>query len=249
MKLEQYLEQIIKFLQDEVKKANAKGVIVGLSGGIDSAVVALLMKKAFPNNHLVLVMPCQSPQIDLDYANDLIKKHKLTSELVNLDEVFLSFKKNLPKNIVTEKEKTILGNLKSRLRMATLYAYGQTYNYLVVGTSNADEWYTGYFTKYGDSGVDLLPLVNLLKQDVFQAAKILNVTKEIIARKPSASLWEGQTDEAEMGITYQELDQFLLGDIKKLSDQVQIKITTMHERTQHKRKSIPQAPKWNHNQN
>lgn len=244
MKLEQYLEQIVKFLQDEVKKAHAKGVIVGLSGGVDSAVAALLMKKAFPNNHLVLLMPCQSPEIDLDYANNLVKKHKLISQLVNLDEVFLSFKKNLPKNIPSQQEKTIFGNLKSRLRMSTLYTYAQINNYLVVGTSNADEWHTGYFTKYGDSGVDLLPLVNLVKQDIFQAAKILNVTKEIIARKPSASLWAGQTDEAEMGLTYQELDQFLLGDIKKLSDQVQIKITTMHERTQHKRKAIPQAPKW-----
>lgn len=244
MKLEQYLEQIVKFLQDEVKKAHAKGVIVGLSGGVDSAVAALLMKKAFPNNHLVLLMPCQSPEIDLDYANNLVKKHKLISQLVNLDEVFLSFKNNLPKNIPSEQEKTIFGNLKSRLRMSTLYTYAQINNYLVVGTSNADEWHTGYFTKYGDSGVDLLPLVNLVKQDIFQAAKILNVTKEIIARKPSASLWAGQTDEAEMGLTYQELDQFLLGDIKKLSDQVQIKITTMHERTQHKRKAIPQAPKW-----
>lgn len=247
MKLEQYLEQIVKFLQDEVKKAHAKGVIVGLSGGVDSAVAALLMKKAFPSNHLVLVMPCISPEIDLNYANNLIKKHHLTSELVSLNEVFLSFKKILPKKLSSEQEKMVLGNLKSRLRMSTLYAYGQTHNYLVVGTGNADEWHTGYFTKYGDSGVDLLPLVNLLKQDIFQAAKILGVTAEIITRKPSASLWEGQTDEAEMGITYQQLDQFLLGDLKKISDETQIKITTMHERTQHKRKPIPQAPKWSRN--
>lgn len=244
MKLEQYLEQIVNFLQDEVKKAHAKGLIVGLSGGVDSAVVALLMKKAFPSNHLVLLMPCQSPAIDLDYANELVKNHHLTSQLVNLDEVFLSFKKQLPSHLSATEAKTIFGNLKSRLRMSTLYAYAQRYNYLVVGTSNADEWHTGYFTKYGDSGVDLLPLVNLVKADVFQAAQILKVPQAIITRKPTASLWEGQTDEAEMGLTYHELDQFLLGDIKKLSDQVQIKITTMHEHTEHKRKPIPQAPKW-----
>lgn len=247
MKLEQYLEQIVKFLQDEVKKANAKGLIVGLSGGVDSAVAALLMKKAFPNNHLVLLMPCLSPKIDLDYANNLVKKHNLTSQLVNLDNVFLSFKKNLSKNFPISREKAILGNFKARLRMSALYTYGQAYNYLVVGTGNADEWYTGYFTKYGDSGSDLLPLVNLLKQDIFQAAKILDVTEEIIARKPSASLWEDQTDEAEMGITYQELDQFLLGNTKQLSDQVKTKIITMHKQTEHKRNPIPQAPKWNRN--
>lgn len=120
MKLSQYLDEIIKFLRDEVKKANAKGLIVGVSGGVDSAVAALLIKKAFPNDHLVLLMPCVSPKIDLDYGNNLIKKHQLKSKLVNLDDAFLSFKKNLPKDITKDNEKTILGNLKSRLRMTTL---------------------------------------------------------------------------------------------------------------------------------
>ncbi|MDQ7983179.1 MAG: NAD(+) synthase, partial [Spiroplasma sp.] len=231
MNLKQYLDEIVKFLQDEVKKANAKGLIVGLSGGVDSAVAALLMQKAFPNNHLVLLMPCLSPKIDLDYANNLVNKHKLTAKLVNLDDVFLTFKRNLPLNLPEIKQRTVLGNAKARLRMSTLYAYGQSYNYLVIGTGNADEWYTGYFTKYGDSGADLLPLVNLLKQDIFQAAKMLNVTKEIIDRKPTASLWEGQTDEADLGFTYQKLDQFLLGNSSQLSEPEKTKITTMHHQT------------------
>lgn len=245
MKLEQYLEEIVKFLQNEVKKANAKGLIVGLSGGIDSAVVALLIKKAFPNNYLTLVMPCFSPQIDLDYAEKLVQKHSLKSEVVNLDDAFLSFKRILENKIQPEKSKVVSGNLKARLRMNTLYAYAQNYNYLVVGTDNADEWHIGYFTKYGDGGVDVLPIAHLLKQDVFAAAKILEVNDEIIVRTPTASLWEGQTDEQEMQFSYQELDQYLLGNTSHISNKVQARIKSLHQATEHKRNLIPQAPKWN----
>lgn len=245
MKLEQYLEEVVKFLQDEVKKANAKGLIVGLSGGIDSAVVALLIKKAFPNNYLTLVMPCFSPQIDLDYAEKLVQKHHLKSEVVNLDDALVTFKKALEKDIKPEKSKIVLGNLKARLRMNTLYAYAQNHDYLVVGTDNADEWHIGYFTKYGDGGVDLLPIVQLLKQDVFAAAKILGVNDEILVRTPTASLWEGQTDEQEMQFSYHELDQYLLGNTRQISQKVQSRIKELHKATEHKRNLIPQAPKWN----
>lgn len=244
MNLEQYLEEIVKFLQKEVKKANAKGLIVGLSGGIDSAVVALLIKKAFPENHLNLIMPCFSPDIDLKYAQKLVQTHQLKAEVVNLDDIFLSFQKILDKNINPEKIKIIHGNLKARLRMNLLYAYAQNYNYLVVGTDNADEWHIGYFTKYGDGGVDLLPIAHLLKQDVFAAAKILKVTDEIIVRTPTASLWDGQTDEQEMQFSYQELDQYLLGNHLQISESVKKKIEHLNEITKHKRSLAPQAPKW-----
>lgn len=245
MKLEQYLEEIVKFLQAEVKRTNTKGLIVGLSGGIDSAVVALLAKKAFPNNYLTLVMPCFSPQIDLDYAQKLVQKHNLKSEVVNLDDAFLSFKKVLDPKIKPEKSKLVLGNLKARLRMNTLYAYAQNHDYLVVGTDNADEWHIGYFTKYGDGGVDLLPIVHLLKQDVFAAAKILQVNDEIIVRTPTASLWDGQTDEQEMQFSYHELDQYLLGNTAHVPHKVQERIKHLNQTTEHKRSLVPQAPKWN----
>lgn len=244
MKLEQYLEEIVKFLQEEVKKANAKGLIVGLSGGIDSAVVSLLIKKAFPNDYLTLIMPCFSPEIDLEYAKKLVEKHQLNSKIVNLDNTLLSFKEILEKDISIEKSKIVLGNLKARLRMSTLYAYAQNYNYLVVGTDNADEWHIGYFTKYGDGGVDLLPIVHLLKQDIFAAAKILKVTDEILVRTPTASLWDGQTDEQEMQFSYQELDQYLLGNINQVSEEVQNRIKDLNKISEHKRKLISQAPKW-----
>lgn len=245
MKLEQYLDEIVKFLQEQVKNANAKGLIVGLSGGIDSAVVALLIKKAFPNNYLTLVMPCFSPQVDLDYAAKLVHKHNLKSEVVNLDEAFISFKKVLEKDLHPEKSKIVMGNLKARLRMNTLYAYAQNHNYLVVGTDNADEWHIGYFTKFGDGGVDVLPIVHLLKRDVFAAAKILGVNDEIIVRTPTAGLWEGQTDEQEMQFSYHELDQYLAGEKRQVSKEVQAKIEALHQASEHKRTLAPQAPKWN----
>lgn len=244
MNLEQYLVEIIKFLQNQVKKANAKGLIVGLSGGVDSAVVALLIKKAVPNNHLALIMPCFSPSIDLEYANNLVNSHQLSAKTVDLNDIFLSFKKTLGNDINTEKAKLILGNLKARLRMNTLYAYAQNYNYLVVGTDNSDEWHIGYFTKYGDGGVDLLPIIHLLKQDVFAAAKLLKVNEEIIIRKPTASLWDGQTDEMEMQFKYEHLDQYLLGNKSIIPTSVLNKIESMHQNSEHKRILIPQAPKW-----
>lgn len=244
MNLEQYLEEIIKFLQNEVKKANAKGLIVGLSGGVDSAVVALLIKKAFPNDHLTLIMPCFSPNIDLEYANNLVNTHQLNTKIVNLNDIFLNFKKILESDIKIQKSKLILGNLKARLRMNTLYAYAQNHNYLVVGTDNSDEWHIGYFTKYGDGGVDLLPIIHLLKQDVFAAAKLLKVNEEIIVRKPTASLWDGQTDEMEMQFKYEQLDQYLLGNKSLLPTAVIAKIELLHQNSEHKRVFIPQAPKW-----
>ncbi|WP_458257802.1 NAD(+) synthase [Spiroplasma endosymbiont of Dactylopius coccus] len=244
MNLEQYLDEIIKFLQSEVKKANAKGLIVGLSGGVDSAVVALLIKKAFPNDHLALIMPCFSPDIDLEYANNLVNIHKLNAKVVNLNNVFLSFKKTLETEINIEKSKLILGNLKARLRMNALYAYAQNHNYLVVGTDNSDEWHIGYFTKYGDGGVDLLPIIHLLKKDVFAAAKILKVSEEIIIRKPTAGLWDEQTDEMEMQFKYEQLDQYLLGNKSLIPSSVINKIEFMHQNSAHKRIPVPQAPKW-----
>lgn len=243
MNLEQYLAEIIKFLQNEVKKANAKGLIVGLSGGIDSAVAALLIKKAFPNDHLALIMPCVSPEIDVDYAKKLVQTHKLNAKIINLDDPFFSFNRIL-NDIKPENSKLVFGNLKARLRMNTLYAYAQNNNYLVVGTDNADEWYIGYFTKYGDGGVDLLPLVQLLKQDIFAAAKLLKVNDEILVRTPTASLWEGQTDEQEMQFSYHELDQYLLGKSDQVTKEVQDRIEHLNKATEHKRNPIPQAPKW-----
>ncbi|WP_342276913.1 NAD(+) synthase [Spiroplasma endosymbiont of Nebria brevicollis] len=245
MVLTEYLKVIVKFLQTQVTKTNSKGLIVGLSGGIDSAVVALLMKEAFPNNHLCVILPCQSDPIDVEYAQKLVSTHDLRSQIVDLTSTFNTFKTTINSSLNSEKSQLVLGNIKARLRMTTLYALGQNENYLVVGTDNADERHIGYFTKYGDGGVDLLPIIHLLKQDVINSAKLLGVIPEIIARKPTASLFPGQTDESEMQFKYQQLDQYLLGNKTGIPNDVITRIETMHKNSEHKRVPLPQAPKWN----
>ncbi|WP_375317816.1 NAD(+) synthase [Spiroplasma endosymbiont of Virgichneumon dumeticola] len=245
MVLTEYLKVIIKFLQIQVTKTKSKGVIVGLSGGIDSAVVSLLMKEAFPDNHLCVILPCQSDPIDVEYAQKLVNTHGLRSQIVDLTPTFYTLKTTINSSLNFEKTQLVLGNIKARLRMATLYALGQNENYLVVGTDNADEWHIGYFTKYGDGGVDLLPIIHLLKQDVINSAKLLGVTPEIIARKPTASLFPGQTDESEMQFKYEQLDQYLLGNKIAIPSDVITRIEIMHKNSEHKRIPLPQAPKWN----
>lgn len=244
MILSKYLEVIVKFLQSQVTKAKAKGVIVGLSGGIDSAVVALLMKKAFPNNHLCVILPCDSNLIDVEYAQKLVSTHGLKSKIVDLTSTFDSLNTTISSSLNSEKAQLVLGNAKARLRMTTLYALAQNENYLVVGTDNADEWHIGYFTKYGDGGADLLPIIHLLKQDVIASAELLRVISEIIEREPTAGLFPGQTDELEMQFKYQQLDQYLLGNTTGIPSDVIARIKKMHKNSQHKRIPVPQAPKW-----
>jgi len=129
------------------------------------------------------------------------------------------------------------GNLRARLRMATLYTLANEMNYLVVGTDNKAELYTGYFTKYGDGGVDILPLASLLKKEVYQWGEYLEVPEEIMHKDPSAGLWEGQSDETEMGITYEKIDRYLQG--KKIPDKDEELIKKLHNSTEHKRKTPP----------
>lgn len=233
MNLKNYLNYLVEWVKQSVLKANAKGVIIGISGGIDSALVARIGQLAFPENHLAVIMPCESDPIDEKYANELVFNNNINSIKVDLSSVFhyfkTSFENNQPSNLA-------LANSKARLRMTTLYALAQTNNYLVLGTDNACEWHIGYFTKYGDGGCDLAPIIHLLKQDVETFARYLNVTSTIINRKPTAGLWSGQTDENELGFTYKILDDYLQG--LPINQEDQNKINKMHEISQHKRESI-----------
>jgi NAD+ synthase len=128
-------------------------------------------------------------------------------------------------------------NIKARLRMITLYSYANQLGYMVVGSGNRSELVTGYFTKYGDGGVDILPLGNLVKAQVRELAAYLGVPECIITKPPSAGLWQGQTDESEMGLTYREIDEYLLND--KASDVVRRKLESMFAASEHKRKTPP----------
>jgi len=209
--LNKLAEKMTSWIENEVKNAKANGVIYGLSGGIDSAVVAVLCNKIFPKNSLALILPCQSIGEDIKDAKELIKKFNINYQVVELSEIYDSFSSllsgKLKKNVHVDD--LARANIKPRLRMMSLYYFANSLNYLVVGTCNKSERMIGYSTKYGDSGADILPLGNLLKSQVVELAKYLDVTKRIIAKPPSAGLWKGQTDEEEMGITYAQLDEYL----------------------------------------
>jgi NAD+ synthase len=198
-------DEISGWIKKEVKSAGCKGVVVGISGGIDSAVVASLAKKALGDEVLGLIMPCHSDEKDLYCANIVIENLKVKHEKIDLTPIYNNLIETLPKG-----NRLAQANLKPRLRMLTLYYFANNLNYLVAGTGNKSEIMVGYFTKYGDGGVDILPIGNLLKQKVKELAEEFDVPKEIIERPPSAGLWAGQTDEEELGLTYDKLDGAIL---------------------------------------
>jgi NAD+ synthase len=205
MNYKKLVTQLVKWLRAQLKTSHAKGFVVGLSGGIDSAVVSVLCKMAVDKNVLGIIMPCDSNPQDLSDAMLVAKKFKIKTEVIDLTPVFNILSKTLK---FSPKSKNLsVANIKPRLRMITLYYFANKYNYLVVGTGNKSELTMGYFTKYGDGGVDILPIGDLLKTQIFQLAKKLNIHEKIINKPPSAGLWKGQTDEKEMGVTYKILDE------------------------------------------
>ncbi len=214
----------------------------GLSGGIDSAVVSALAKRAFPHHTLGVVMPCHSDPRDADDAAVVAHHFDIPQCTVDLGptydqllEVLSATSSDMPES------RPATANLKPRLRMTTLYAYANQLNYRVLGTGNRSELTVGYFTKYGDGGVDLLPLASLVKSEVRDLARHLGVPERIIAKPPSAGLWADQTDEAEMGLTYEELDAYLL--TSEASPAVKAKVDAMTAASEHKRALPRIAPK------
>ncbi len=228
--------KVILWIKQKVKAAGAKGIVLGLSGGIDSAVVAALAKGAVgKDNLLVLFMPCNSHPQDLKDAKLVAHKLGLKFKLVDLSKVYDDFLKILPGAVSIARS-----NLKPRLRMCTLYYFANKLNYLVCGTGNKSELLVGYFTKYGDGGVDILPIADLFKRQVRQLAKELKIPQGVIVKAPTAGLWHGQTDEGEMGITYDVLDDILDRFCNRkqqvvTSKQVD-KVIRMYKRSEHKRK-------------
>lgn len=243
--MENTIKQIIKWLQAQVKAAQVNGLLVGVSGGLDSAVVAHLIKRAFPNHSLGVIMPLNSNPVDIEHAELVVQSceiNHLTIDLTKSHQTLYSAVEGEIQSIEVIEQlnnaQLADANLRARLRMSTLYTIATHYNYLVVGTDNASEWYTGYFTKYGDGGVDLLPIVSFTKEEVRELAKHLGVPEEVIYKEPSADLWTGQTDEKEMGTTYDYIDAYLRGE--QIPDKDRQLIERMHERTKHKREPIKQ---------
>ncbi|RZV17111.1 NAD+ synthase [Aliarcobacter butzleri] len=213
-KIKQYL---ISFLKDEVSKAGFEKVTVGLSGGLDSAVVAILCKEAFGKNLNCVLMPSQfSSQSSIEHAIEVCEKFDIRYDIVSIEPMVSAFLKNM------DNDKLRIGNFSARMRMSVLYDISFKEKSLVVGTSNKSELLLGYGTIFGDIACAINPIGEIYKSDEFEFAKLLGVPESILTKAPSADLWEGQSDEDELGHTYKEIDDLLklMVDHKKSKDEL-----------------------------
>lgn len=239
-------EQVVeKFLAEKLRKIGAKGFVLGVSGGIDSAVCLRLCIRAVGKGKvLALLMPEKdSPKDDLKDSKSLCKVEGVRYEVVDLSKTVKALKDTIHGKV----DKKSLANIKARCRMVVLYHYANSESRLVVGTSNKSELLIGYFTKFGDGGADIEPIGDLYKTEVRQLARELGISERIIKKVPTAGLWKGQTDEGEMGIKYEKLDAILLGielglDEKQIAERAETtmrevqRISTMVRLSSHKRK-------------
>lgn len=239
------VEQIVTWIQRKVREAGARGTIVALSGGIDAAVTSALCQRAFPEANLGVTLPCHSDPQDEADARLFAEHVGVSFARVDLTPVYDALVAQL-KAVDAEVDSAAtapdlaLANIKPRLRMTTLYYLAARHDYLVVGTENLSELTIGYFTKYGDGGVDLLPIAGLVKEQVYELAAFLDVPEAILRRVPGAGLWAGQTDEAEMGVSYDVLDAYILtGEGPAAAVE---KIEHMRRTSEHKRERPPIAP-------
>ena len=251
------------FIRSYVEHAGADGVVLGVSGGIDSAVCfALCIEALRPGKRVVgLWMPCGIA--DTGYI-DILKHHFLPTMIFDTQiSSIVSDAKAVPLQLRQGMDEARGGNLMARVRMMLLYDYAKANNLLVVGTSNRTEIMVGYFTKWGDGAGDIAPIANLYKHEVIEVAKDLRIPDEIIRRVPSADFWEGQTDEGELGISYDDLDAILEGleKIHRARSALEIYTTQrqlesefsvdmidhvlgMMQSTAHKRCTIPNPDNW-----
>ena len=206
LNLKEVHSELVEFLRESIKKAGFSKAVLGLSGGIDSALVAYLLRDALgKENVLAIMMPYKSSNPDsLNHAKLVVEDLGINSKTIEITDMIDAYFKN-------EEEATSLrmGNKMARERMSILFDYSSKENALVVGTSNKTEIYLGYSTQFGDSACALNPIGDLYKTNIWDLSRYLKIPNELIEKKPSADLWEGQTDEQEMGLTYKEADQVL----------------------------------------
>ena len=238
----QDIKQIANWMNIYKKNAHSKGYVIGLSGGVDSAVVAAIAVKAVgcENVHGV-IMPIVSEPGDAIDAERVAIDLGITYDIVDLTSAFVAMDLACP---VDRRDEVLMkSNIKSRLRMTMLYQFANELNYLVAGTGNRSEDAVGYFTKYGDGGVDILPIGQYYKSEVRMMAKELGLDMDIVNRISTAGLFEGQTDEEDLGITYDELDkilQFIDGRSDSLVNFFKMeKVITLINRHKHKREYPP----------
>jgi NAD+ synthase len=241
-------EPIARWLRQQMTAAGARGFVVGLSGGLDSAVVARLAQLAAPSAVVAALLPCHSDPVDEADAAGVAAHFSLTTVRIDLssacDELTAGSQaalKGLPaqQRQAPSADRRPIANIKSRLRMTALYFLANNLNCLVAGTSNRAAIAAGHFTKYGDGGVDLQPLGRLLKREVRSMARDLGVPAQIIARVPSAGLWIGQTDEEELGFSYDELDRYLDEGPEAVAPATALKIERLIRSAEHKTQLPP----------
>ncbi len=227
------LENRVEFIKSVLAESGARGIVFGNSGGKDSALVGILCKKACENT-LGVLLPCESKRnftLDKTDAFLVANKFNIESEIVDITSVKKEFLNILPECTLSKDANM---NINPRIRMSVLYAIAASKNYLVAGTGNRSETYMGYFTKWGDGACDFNPIKDLTVREIYEFLEFLDCPKEIITKAPSAALFEGQTDEEEMGVTYNAIDDFLLkGEVKKEDKEI---IDRYHSRSHHKRR-------------
>ena len=243
MELKNYLKNIEKFLKDYLENNGMDCYVLGVSGGVDSSLCAALARNAVGKEKLrCLIIPIDSSKEDVDDALTLVKDLDLNYDLIDASETFHSYERDFKKNGI-ELDRSTLGNLKARMRMSILYAIAQKERGLVIGTDNADERCVGYFTKHGDGACDILPIAHLVKAEVVEASKILGIRTSLAERVPTAGLYEGQTDEKEMGVSYKDLDAYVLG--KEVNETAKNRIQYLEKISAHKRNPIPMPEPFN----
>ena len=197
-------EDLISFLKIEVEKTGLKKVTVGLSGGLDSAVVAILCKEAFADNLNCVLMPSQfSSKSSIEHALEVCEKFDIKYEIISIEPMVSGFIKNM------DEDKLRIGNFSARMRMSVLYDVSSREKSLVIGTSNKSEILLGYGTIFGDIACAINPIGEIYKSDEFEFARLLGVPENILNKAPSADLWEGQSDEEELWYSYKHMDEVL----------------------------------------
>lgn len=230
------VENRVNWIREILANAHANGIVIGNSGGKDCTLVEILSKMA-TDNVLSVIMPCESKRnynIDRDHALLVAEKYDIKTIEVDITEAKLALKSALTP-IIGEEVPMAYGNMNPRLRMTVLYAIAQTYNYLVAGTGNASERFMGYFTKWGDGAFDFNPIADLTVAEVYEMLEYLEAPREIIDKAPSAGLFDGQTDEDEMGVKYSDVDEYIKTGKCNNHD----KILSANKRTEHKRVPSP----------
>jgi NAD+ synthase len=257
-------ERIAGWMRRQLSASAARGFVVGLSGGLDSAVVARLAQLAAPGAVVGLILPCHSDPKDEEDAVLVARKFSLPTARIDLADAYdelvaggeaaiAALRPQLrapaaelragasapPPTTDDPRARVPNANIKPRLRMAALYFVANSMQYLVAGTGNKSELAIGYFTKHGDGGIDLLPLGQLVKSEVRALARELQVPPAIINRTPSAGLWPGQNDEQEIGFTYADLERYLNEGPQGVSPALAMRIERLTRSTEHKRQLPP----------